>query len=60
MTGSLNLPVMPPVWPDGDFRSDVAAGLIGVGLIVNGQGETYGSTMPEKDYLNMTKFLNRY
>lgn len=59
MTGTMmNLPVLPPSSYEGDFRSDVAAGMIGVGLIVNSE-DSFGTTMPEKDYHNMSKFLNR-
>jgi hypothetical protein len=45
----------PPADFDGNFRNEVAEGLVGVGLIIN-EGEIL---IPEKDYNNMSKFLNR-
>ncbi|CAL8120089.1 unnamed protein product [Orchesella dallaii] len=48
----------PPVLPPSDFptfREEVAAGLVGVGLINNENGQL----CLEKDYNNISKFLNR-
>jgi len=50
--------VSPPENYRGDFRADIAAGLVGVGLIVNSE-DNRGIPMLEKDYNNMSKFLNR-
>lgn len=51
-----NVPmVKPPADFEGDFFAEMAGALIGVGLIVN-----YDGTLDlEKDYNNMSKFLNR-
>lgn len=48
----------PPVNPPTDFafREEVAGGLVGVGLINNESG----ALILEKDYSNISKFLNRY
>jgi hypothetical protein len=52
------LPVPPPDDYRGDFRDEVAAGLVGVGLIVNSD-DSPRVLVPEKDFSNMSKFLNR-
>ncbi|KAJ8979809.1 hypothetical protein NQ317_001299 [Molorchus minor] len=52
-------PVVPPPRDyKGDFFKDVAAALIGVGLIVNSESMP-GVLSLDKDYNNMSKFLNR-
>jgi len=57
--GSTNgLPVPPPHDYKGDFRRDVASGLIGVGLIVSSD-DPPGVPTADKDFSNMSKFLNR-
>uniref|UniRef100_A0A0A9Y5M8 Protein strawberry notch n=2 Tax=Lygus hesperus TaxID=30085 RepID=A0A0A9Y5M8_LYGHE len=50
--------VPPPSDYSGDFMKDVAAALVGVGLIVNNDSLP-GSLILDKDYNNMSKFLNR-
>ncbi|XP_052870851.1 protein strawberry notch [Anopheles cruzii] len=52
-------PIVPP--PDdyrGDFFKDVAAALVGVGLIINSE-QMPGVLSLDKDYNNISKFLNR-
>ncbi|XP_023310793.1 protein strawberry notch isoform X2 [Anoplophora glabripennis] len=52
-------PVVPPPRDyKGDFFKDVAAALVGVGLIVNSESMP-GILSLDKDYNNMSKFLNR-
>ncbi|XP_045467841.1 protein strawberry notch isoform X1 [Harmonia axyridis] len=52
-------PVVPPPKDyKGDFFKDVAAALVGVGLIVNSESMP-GVLSLDKDYNNMSKFLNR-
>jgi hypothetical protein len=52
-------PVVPPPRDyKGDFFKDVAAALVGVGLIVNSESMP-GVLSLDKDYNNMSKFLNR-
>lgn len=52
-------PVVPPPRDyKGDFFKDVAAALIGVGMIVNSENMP-GVLSLDKDYNNMSKFLNR-
>ncbi|RZC32135.1 protein strawberry notch [Asbolus verrucosus] len=50
--------VPPPRDYKGDFFKDVAAALVGVGLIVNSESMP-GVLSLDKDYNNMSKFLNR-
>lgn len=50
--------VAPPSDYQGDFIKDVAAALVGVGLIINNDTSP-GTLMLDKDYNNMSKFLNR-
>ncbi|CAG9814913.1 unnamed protein product [Phaedon cochleariae] len=50
--------VAPPSDYKGDFFKDVAAALVGVGLIVNSESMP-GVLSLDKDYNNMSKFLNR-
>ncbi|CAB3245582.1 unnamed protein product [Arctia plantaginis] len=50
--------VPPPADYAGDFFQDVAAALVGVGLIVNSEAAP-GVLSLDKDYNNMSKFLNR-
>nr|CAD7432398.1 unnamed protein product [Timema monikensis] len=50
--------VPPPQDYKGDFFKDVADALVGVGLICNSEGMP-GVLMLDKDYNNMSKFLNR-
>ncbi|XP_023944844.2 protein strawberry notch isoform X2 [Bicyclus anynana] len=50
--------VPPPADYAGDFFQDVAAALVGVGLIVNSDAAP-GVLALDKDYNNMSKFLNR-
>jgi len=50
--------VPPPQDYHGDFFKDVAAALVGVGLICNSES-TPGVLTLDKDYNNMSKFLNR-
>ncbi|XP_026313578.1 protein strawberry notch [Hyposmocoma kahamanoa] len=50
--------VAPPADYNGDFFQDVASALVGVGLIVNNES-TPGVLSLDKDYNNMSKFLNR-
>uniref|UniRef100_A0A2M4AB38 Putative nuclear helicase mop-3/sno dead-box superfamily n=1 Tax=Anopheles triannulatus TaxID=58253 RepID=A0A2M4AB38_9DIPT len=50
--------VPPPADYRGDFFKDVAAALVGVGLIVNSE-QTPGVLSLDKDYNNISKFLNR-
>ncbi|XP_049824362.1 protein strawberry notch isoform X2 [Aethina tumida] len=50
--------VSPPKDYRGDFFKDVAAALVGVGLIVNSESMP-GVLSLDKDYNNMSKFLNR-
>ncbi|XP_065201185.1 protein strawberry notch isoform X3 [Planococcus citri] len=50
--------VPPPKDYKGDFFKDVAGALVGVGLIVNSE-TTPGVLSLDKDYNNMSKFLNR-
>ncbi|XP_046980901.1 protein strawberry notch isoform X1 [Schistocerca americana] len=50
--------VPPPKDYKGDFFKDVADALVGVGLIVNSESMP-GVLMLDKDYNNMSKFLNR-
>lgn len=58
LTGDITtLPALPPTdFPE--FREEVAAGLIGVGLLVNSE-ENGGGITYDKDYSNLSKFLNR-
>ncbi|XP_028133407.2 protein strawberry notch isoform X2 [Diabrotica virgifera virgifera] len=52
-------PVVPPPRDyKGDFFKDIAAALIGVGMIVNSENMP-GVLSLDKDYNNMSKFLNR-
>ncbi|KYB27027.1 protein strawberry notch isoform X3 [Tribolium castaneum] len=52
-------PIVPPPRDyKGDFFKDVAAALVGVGLIVNSENMP-GVLSLDKDYNNMSKFLNR-
>lgn len=48
----------PPKNYKGNFFKDIAAALVGVGLIVNSE-QTPGILTLDKDYNNMSKFLNR-
>ncbi|CAG9791173.1 unnamed protein product, partial [Diatraea saccharalis] len=50
--------VPPPRAYRGDFFQDVASALVGVGLIVNSEASP-GHLSLDKDYNNMSKFLNR-
>jgi len=50
--------VPPPQDYKGDFFKDVADALVGVGLITNNDTMP-GVLMLDKDYNNMSKFLNR-
>lgn len=50
--------VPPPSDYSGDFFHDVAGALVGVGLIVNNEASP-GVLSLDKDYNNMSKFLNR-
>lgn len=50
--------VPPPADYAGDFFHDVAGALVGVGLIVNSESSP-GVLSLDKDYNNMSKFLNR-
>ncbi|CAG5047286.1 unnamed protein product [Parnassius apollo] len=50
--------VAPPRDYAGDFFQDVASALVGVGLIVNSESAP-GVLSLDKDYNNMSKFLNR-
>lgn len=50
--------VSPPQDYKGDFFKDVADALVGVGIIVNSES-TPGVLSLDKDYNNMSKFLNR-
>ncbi|KAG8237954.1 hypothetical protein J437_LFUL016299 [Ladona fulva] len=50
--------VAPPSDYKGDFFKDVAGALVGVGLICNTESMP-GVLMLDKDYNNMSKFLNR-
>ncbi|XP_049546223.1 protein strawberry notch [Anopheles darlingi] len=50
--------VPPPADYRGDFFKDVAAALVGVGLIVNSE-QMPGVLSLDKDYNNISKFLNR-
>lgn len=50
--------VPPPQDYKGDFFKDVADALVGVGLIINSDSMP-GVLMLDKDYNNMSKFLNR-
>ncbi|XP_065173122.1 protein strawberry notch isoform X2 [Atheta coriaria] len=50
--------VPPPQDYKGDFFKDVAGALVGVGLIVNSEAMP-GVLSLDKDYNNMSKFLNR-
>ncbi|XP_067015400.2 protein strawberry notch isoform X2 [Anabrus simplex] len=50
--------VPPPQDYKGDFFKDVAAALVGVGLIINSENMP-GILTLDKDYNNMSKFLNR-
>ncbi|PSN38080.1 Protein strawberry notch [Blattella germanica] len=50
--------VPPPQDYKGDFFKDVADALVGVGLICNSENAP-GVLMLDKDYNNMSKFLNR-
>ncbi|KAK3919054.1 Protein strawberry notch [Frankliniella fusca] len=50
--------VPPPQDYKGDFFKDVADALVGVGLITNSENMP-GILMLDKDYNNMSKFLNR-
>ncbi|XP_030749035.1 protein strawberry notch isoform X2 [Sitophilus oryzae] len=50
--------VAPPRDYKGDFFKDVAGALVGVGLIVNSESMP-GVLSLDKDYNNMSKFLNR-
>lgn len=50
--------VPPPTDYKGDFFKDVADALVGVGLITNSENMP-GILMLDKDYNNMSKFLNR-
>ncbi|CAG9558910.1 unnamed protein product [Danaus chrysippus] len=50
--------VPPPRDYSGDFFQDVASALVGVGLIVNSEAAP-GLLSLDKDYNNMSKFLNR-
>ncbi|KAL1110543.1 hypothetical protein AAG570_008071 [Ranatra chinensis] len=50
--------VPPPSDYKGDFMKDIAASLIGVGIIVNNDTNP-GTLVLDKDHNNMSKFLNR-
>ncbi|ENN73998.1 hypothetical protein D910_07398 [Dendroctonus ponderosae] len=50
--------VLPPEDYKGEFFKDVAGALVGVGLIVNSENMP-GVLSLDKDYNNMSKFLNR-
>lgn len=50
--------VPPPKDYRGDFFTDIAGALVGVGLIVNSEA-TPGVLSLDKDYNNISKFLNR-
>lgn len=50
--------VPPPQDYKGDFFKDIAAALVGVGLIVNSE-QMPGVLTLDKDYNNISKFLNR-
>lgn len=50
--------VPPPQDYKGDFFKDIAAALVGVGLIVNSE-QMPGVLSLDKDYNNISKFLNR-
>ncbi|XP_048482321.1 protein strawberry notch isoform X1 [Plutella xylostella] len=50
--------VAPPRDYPGDFLQDAASALVGVGLIVNSDSSP-GQLTLDKDYNNMSKFLNR-
>ncbi|XP_045521844.1 protein strawberry notch isoform X1 [Pieris brassicae] len=50
--------VAPPTDYRGDFFQDLASALVGVGLIVNSEHQP-GMLALDKDYNNMSKFLNR-
>ncbi|CAK1552380.1 unnamed protein product [Leptosia nina] len=50
--------VAPPSDYRGDFFQDLASALVGVGLIVNSEHQP-GVLALDKDYNNMSKFLNR-
>lgn len=56
--GYENPMVPPPQDYKGDFFKDIAAALVGVGLIVNSEAMP-GVLSLDKDYNNMSKFLNR-
>lgn len=52
-------PIVPPPQDyKGDFFKDIAAALVGVGLIVNSE-QTPGVLALDKEYNNISKFLNR-
>lgn len=52
-------PILPaPKDYKGDFFKDIAGALVGVGLIVNSE-QVRGTLTLDKDYNNMSKFLNR-
>lgn len=50
--------VPPPTDYKGDFFTDIAGALVGVGLIVNSESSP-GVLSLDKDYNNISKFLNR-
>lgn len=50
--------VPPPKDYKGEFFKDIAASLVGVGIIVNSE-QTPGVLCLDKDYNNISKFLNR-
>ncbi|XP_055631316.1 protein strawberry notch isoform X2 [Toxorhynchites rutilus septentrionalis] len=50
--------IPPPSDYKGDFFKDIAGALVGVGLIVNSE-QTPGVLSLDKDYNNISKFLNR-
>ncbi|KAI8441851.1 hypothetical protein MSG28_005535 [Choristoneura fumiferana] len=50
--------VPPPRDYNGDFFQDIASALVGVGLIINSESAP-GVLSLDKDYNNMSKFLNR-
>jgi len=50
--------VPPPQDYKGDFFKDVAGALVGVGIITNSEASP-GNLILDKDYNNMSKFLNR-
>lgn len=50
--------VAPPTDYKGDFFKDIAGALVGVGIIVNSEAMP-GVLSLDKDYNNMSKFLNR-